>query len=736
MARTADMMKTAERIHGSEVSERQHIEGLNGRISKCESTLRSLSEKVSALQSSISSELSRPTTRDSEGHTHGGPDYSAVQSMRSSLRAIEDQIEAQENARNELRHELHQAQETLQNIEREKGAALVEIQQQASTASASMSAAGGMYGAYAGVGATLQSSFSTALSNLSQAASILGGSIGVGTSGGGGHGHGGGGMGSQSGGATTGTGGFNNATAFQASPRGGGSARSYSASARGGIGTAGQARNFTSSAPVVKSGMDSFATSQVSDDNSINHLCGNYGSDEHEKQAKNIISNLKASVNSIVENPNSPNSFEGLQGRVDENGIIKGQNYDRYREFEENMDCYDSYKPDQSEILWINPNKIEGIMLGREELADKNSFYSQHCPGGTEDSFISKYTQHLGELQRRLKQGESLESLMQDDRIGECARLYCGQQEVVAVIDLGNGCYVFEGNGRHRILSAAKLGVDVPVRVVRVYTQNEEKVRLNQHLDRVPEHKQTIKNIISNAPEPHKSVYMKTVGQYNFGNTGGLTNGAYYSPDKNNININMHEEPNNPRGPYTTFFHESAHAIDFNLGKNGIPYSLSYRNQAGESLQDMIYKDVRNDISASVRKYVTEEESVTRITNYIMSPQKTTKYKESLLPIEQLVLENVQQNYHISLTGPQNEAASDIYGGVTNNFTLGDRGAYGHTGDNYWYTASGQPTGAQSTELFAEYFSYAMSGDEGAMRSLRERFPSASRFLDEMVASM
>ena len=86
------------------------------------------------------------------------------------------------------------------------------------------------------------------------------------------------------------------------------------------------------------------------------------------------------------------------------------------------------------------------------------------------------------------------------------------------------------------------------------------------------------------------------------------------------------------------------------------------------------------------------------------------------------------------LDGYDNEAASDVYGGMTNNFIYG---YYTHPeGDGYWYDENGQATNYQALELWAEYYSACATGDEAALRSIEERFPEAKQFLDEMARSM
>ena len=107
--------------------------------------------------------------------------------------------------------------------------------------------------------------------------------------------------------------------------------------------------------------------------------------------------------------------------------------------------------------------------------------------------------------------------------------------------------------------------------------------------------------------------------------------------------------------------------------------------------------------------------------------------EDTLSQTEKKLLENIQQHYREDMAGAENEACSDVYGGVTNNIIRGD---YGHNGEYYWYDRNGNATRAQSRELWAEYYSYCMTGNEEAMENLREHFPNAAKFLDEMAESM
>ena len=115
----------------------------------------------------------------------------------------------------------------------------------------------------------------------------------------------------------------------------------------------------------------------------------------------------------------------------------------------------------------------------------------------------------------------------------------------------------------------------------------------------------------------------------------------------------------------------------------------------------------------------------------------------TLTRAEKSILESVQAYYHRSMGGAVNEACSDVYGGVTNNIIIGGYGHYPDKSKNetdetyrYWYNEQGEATYAQSRELWAEFYSYKVTGNRDALISFKEHFPNAYEFLEEMAASM
>ena len=255
-----------------------------------------------------------------------------------------------------------------------------------------------------------------------------------------------------------------------------------------------------------------------------------------------------------------------------------------------------------------------------------------------------------------------------------------------------------------------------------------------------------IKFIAYTAEEPYRTIYLDNVERYKIGSIGSEdVKGAFYRPDDGKIYFQNNQSgfSRDPRGAYTTFFHESGHATDYKQESMKGPITESYQVYNPEmgrkvTLQEAIYFDVYNDIEHQIRERVEDEESVQRILDTFRFGKNDT----GKLSVYELTVRNsVVRHYDSDLAGERNEAACDVYGGVTN-LEIGKNG-YGHRPNaakgetiedyTYWYDKSGKQTYAQSRELWAEYFSYCMTGNEEALESLREHFPEASKVLDSIA---
>lgn len=168
--RSRDFVGIAEGIRSHELSTKSQIENLKGRMSELSGRRSSLNSTISYLEAAIAAAY-EDTDED------GDPDYGLIASLEAQKSSAENELSGVENNLDSTGNELENKQNELETVEEEKAQTLFEIQERARKTSNNISLAGGMYGAYAGVGGTLQNSLQTSLSSLTQAAGILGGSV-------------------------------------------------------------------------------------------------------------------------------------------------------------------------------------------------------------------------------------------------------------------------------------------------------------------------------------------------------------------------------------------------------------------------------------------------------------------------------------------------------------------------------------------------------------------------------
>lgn len=168
--RSREFVGVAEGIKSHELSTKGKIEQLKGRISELSGQKHSLKGTISYLESAIAAAY-EDTDED------GNPDYALIASLESQKALAENDLSSVEQDLDITGGELLHSENELESVLEEKAQTLFEIQERARKTSNNIALAGGMYGAYADVGGSLQSSMQTSLSALSQAAGILGGSV-------------------------------------------------------------------------------------------------------------------------------------------------------------------------------------------------------------------------------------------------------------------------------------------------------------------------------------------------------------------------------------------------------------------------------------------------------------------------------------------------------------------------------------------------------------------------------
>ncbi len=179
-----------------------------------------------------------------------------------------------------------------------------------------------------------------------------------------------------------------------------------------------------------------------------------------ETKGKGIIGRTLGAV--FGKSSRSFGSFE-----ADKHGFIKGS---AYESFIADWECHnpDDYNKssfhDEPIYETISPSLIEGLHLNDDEINDPGRFWSMHEKNGTKDSF-GEIASHIPQVKAELEAGRSIDSLIEDPVLGNCANIYFNPANMTEV-KMCDGYYEFISNGRHRILAARELGLDIPVKIV------------------------------------------------------------------------------------------------------------------------------------------------------------------------------------------------------------------------------------------------------------------------------
>ena len=279
---------------------------------------------------------------------------------------------------------------------------------------------------------------------------------------------------------------------------------------------------------------------------------------------------------------------------------------------------------------------------------------------------------------------------------------------------------------------------------------------------------ENIKYLIYTAPEPYRSLYLEYVESYKMklkengiSNHNSLTNVITIVDDQS--------LSNDPHSPYTTFFHESGHAID-DFERSGIMFGakMAYRSSKYEYQNKTMYECIVDDVRKNVSEYIdttyddlTDEQRNTILRSMNLTDDAEFVYKArnnglSDSYLDQIRTEVLDHYVYEELAGYDNNAVCDIYGGITNEVfyeeSTYENGVYlGHANNStYWYgkinvlkgSFSGENcdlndhTGRQAAELWAEFFAAKMTRNEAALANMKEHFPTAYEAMEQMAQDM
>ena len=176
--RASDYIGISEGIRSREIKLQNELSEINGKISSLQNTLDSLESELDILEMELDAALS-DTDED------GNVDMRRVGAIRARMSAVSSRIGGCQSELSEQENVKQKIESELQTVETEKQQTLSQIQSAANVKNQNLSRlSGGLSGDYTSIGQNLQSAFQMSLGQLSQAASILGGSISIATNGG------------------------------------------------------------------------------------------------------------------------------------------------------------------------------------------------------------------------------------------------------------------------------------------------------------------------------------------------------------------------------------------------------------------------------------------------------------------------------------------------------------------------------------------------------------------------
>lgn len=507
--RSRDFVGIAEGIKSHELSTQGKIEQLKGHISELSGKKSVLNGQISYLEAAIAAAY-EDTDED------GDPDYGRISVLESQIGMAENQLSVVEQQLDTASGELGHTQSELERVQEEKERTLFEIQERARTTSQNIALAGGMFGAYAGVGGALQNSMQTSLSALSQAANILGGSVSEIAAGGSGRSL------SGSGSITSGAGVISQGNistsplvAFTAGTTGAGGgvaalpSPSQFASGQAGQSTPGTLPNYHSGQATINSQKpQNFSSEQASNlyiasalevafDQSTTSDAKSFQSDQVSPKIEDSLRSSSEKRRQFVEkyrvhftprptranttgstgDPSRGQRERQLGEEIEFEGV--GQSYRERRAFShsdknfvksirrdiehyrnnESLYIYNDYSKNPS-LVFVDPRSVIGVQKR------KDSFFWEYKGSAAKE----KYMELAGEIPtvnflHNVKKMSYEQIALLGGTLAACVQQYY-TENAIRIEKIGNA-YIFQGDGRHRFQAAIEAGINnIPVLIV------------------------------------------------------------------------------------------------------------------------------------------------------------------------------------------------------------------------------------------------------------------------------
>lgn len=270
--------------------------------------------------------------------------------------------------------------------------------------------------------------------------------------------------------------------------------------------------------------------------------------------------------------------------------------------------------------------------------------------------------------------------------------------------------------------------------------------------------------VYEEADEDYREYFLKNSKYFAFVTTKYEgDSSSNFSSAAGGIRLNYYDDfYNNKTGPYVTVMHELGHDADYycndylKSGNDSVGYTKTdtweYKDALGNRTET---KTIREIIQYDVFDNPNNTHSVYSVAIVLLNNDTNGNYGgasvEEVIEVlkgesEYSNINNSSQSLYDDVTFKINndlsnavsnssggakmyEAVTDVTNGITQKQLYDKSTYYRHSKENYWDPANQM----EPKELFAEYFSYNMTGDQDKIAITRDYFPEATKAIDEMV---
>ncbi len=202
-----------------------------------------------------------------------------------------------------------------------------------------------------------------------------------------------------------------------------------------------------------------------------------YESIQFENSNSSVVSNSSGAnivVSAFTEGNIYPSDTFGSQIQLvqdrlsNERYFSRGDHFEEYRDLWENGN-YSYTQCEAPELVYVRARDIEGVYIWDSERENPQRFWTRNGTQGWSRENIMRRASHIEDVRQNIENGVSLEELSQNPELDETIGSYYRTPVQVASLD---SFYVFQSDGRHRIIAAQTLDAYIPVLITTRYTRN------------------------------------------------------------------------------------------------------------------------------------------------------------------------------------------------------------------------------------------------------------------------